>query len=207
MKQKLSVFLWLCLWSTLSPAGDLISQAEAYFDQLTSLQARFEQKVENSQLGGQDYRQGVLYIKKPGRFRWDYEAPYEQQITSDGKKIWIYDKDLEQVTVRLLDNSVGNTPAVLLSEQQALNKTFNLKELPPADGLLRLRLTPKQQDTSFTEIVLSFENQELKQMAMQDSLGQRTLLIFSQVQKNRKLKNTLFEFEPPKGVDVFEAGE
>ncbi|MDH5728971.1 MAG: outer membrane lipoprotein chaperone LolA, partial [Gammaproteobacteria bacterium] len=108
MKQKLSVFLWLSLWSTLSPAGDLISQAEAYFDQLTSLQARFEQKVENSQLGGQDYRQGVLYIKKPGRFRWDYEAPYEQQITSDGKKIWIYDKDLEQVTVRLLDNSVGN---------------------------------------------------------------------------------------------------
>lgn len=178
-----------------------------FFKNLKTLSADFKQSVENSQLSTVELSKGKLWIERPGKFRWDYKTPYLQEIVSDGKKIWIYDADLEQVTVKTIDQTLGNTPALLLSDNKPLTDSFTINEAGQFDGLSWVELVPKDTDAGFSSIRLGFDKQQLVEMLLKDNLGQMTMLTFKQVKRNKTVDAKLFQFTPPPGADVFDTSQ
>lgn len=152
---------------------------------------------------------GSFMFQRPGKFRWVYEKPYEQSIVGDGEKLWIHDRDLNQVTVRKLDGALGQSPAAILSGNDDLEKNFDLKDGGSKDGLEWLIATPKSKDTTFelVRIGMRFENGSavLAAMELKDSFGQTSVLQFGKMERNPVLAADAFRFTPPKGADVFGA--
>lgn len=175
---------------------------DAFFKDVRSLRGEFTQTVLDSRMKVGEQARGTLALQRPGKFRWDYKAPYHQIIVADGSKVWIYDIELEQVTVKPLDHAVGNTPAQLLSSGENLDKSFTITEQGKADNLEWVELTPKQQDSSFERVRLGFDQRDLRSMELKDNFGQTTRLQFSNLERNPKLVPSLFDFKPPPGVDV-----
>ena len=146
---------------------------------------------------------GTMQFVRPGKFRWVYQKPYEQLIVGDGAKFWLYDADLNQVTVRKLDASLGSSPAALLAGSNEIERGFTLKDSGEKEGLDWLEAKPKSADTSFESIRLAFNAQsELVAMELRDTFGHDTVLRFSNMQRNPQLSPQLFNFVPPKGADV-----
>lgn len=201
--QIVSLFILLCLIATSALADDKKMLAD-YFRSLKSFSAEFEQTVEKAQMAMTEVSRGKLVIEKPGKFRWDYVLPYEQQIVSNGKKVWIYDVDLEQVTIKPVDAALGNTPAMLLSSEEDLEKSFVIGDANDVEGVHWLSLKPKDAEAGFTEILLGFKQKELSQMMLVDNLGQITRLQFNRLKRNPKISDDTFEFVIPKGADVFD---
>jgi len=175
---------------------------ERYLAGLNSLQAEFHQRSTVS--GGDEAREasGRLYLQKPGRFRWDYRQPSPQLIVSDGVNLWLYDQELEQVTVKAIDESLATTPALLLAGKASVAESFTITNGGSQAGLDWVRLTPKRADTDFIEFRLGFAGGELKAMELRDKLQQTTRIEFSDVKRNARLAGDLFQFSPPAGVDV-----
>jgi outer membrane lipoprotein carrier protein len=145
---------------------------------------------------------GEFAIARPGRFRWSVEKPYKQLLVSDGERVWIYDPDLNQVVVRPNDRALGSTPAALLAGQEDVERAFEWRDLPPADGLDWLGATPKDKESSFSEIRLGFDKGGLAALEVTDNFGQRTFIDLLHIERNPKLAADLFRFTPPKGADV-----
>jgi outer membrane lipoprotein carrier protein len=145
---------------------------------------------------------GLLSIQKPGMFRWDYLAPYPQHIIADGERIWFYDVDLEQVTVKPQQETLSDTPATLLSGDKLPDDEYTFKNLPSEDGLFWVGMIPKSADSNFQAVTLAFDKHGLQQMIMLDSFGQKTRLVFTQTIENYKFEKDEFRFRPPAGVDV-----
>ncbi|MFP5465309.1 MAG: outer membrane lipoprotein chaperone LolA [Gammaproteobacteria bacterium] len=145
---------------------------------------------------------GRMAFARPGKFRWDYSKPYEQVIVGDGVKLWLYDADLDQVTVKSLGDVVAGTPAALLAGDNAIEKYFVLKNAGEADGLEWLDATPKTKDTSFERIRMGFKGDLLMQMELFDTFGQRTTLKLSRMVRNPGIPSSRFSFTPPKGADI-----
>jgi len=200
-------FLLFLLCFSISTSVVAEDKVSLFFKNLTTITANFEQIVENAQLSSTEKASGKLWIERPGKFRWDYSAPYEQQIVSDGEKIWIFDKDLEQVTVRPVGLSMGNTPAVLLSGAKPVTDTFIVNEIGEFANLHWVELSPKDPEASFTVIRLGFDGLMLSEMLLEDNLGQKTRLHFLGLKRNNKIAPEKFVFTPPPGVDVFETTE
>ncbi len=191
--------------SLVAPVGADEAALETFFADLHTLRADFEQW--SSTPGAQTAR-GRLYISRPGKFRWDYLEPYHQQIVSDGRRLWIYDEDLEQVTLRPLGASLGNTPALLLSEARPLAQSFSIRDRGREQGLHWLELRPLDaEQASFKWIRLGLADNGLRQMILRDKLDQTTRLRFGRLEKNPPLDSGLFDFRVPEGVDVFEVTE
>lgn len=182
-------------------------QLDNFFNDLKTLSASFVQTVKNSQLNATEKAEGKLWIKRPGKFRWNYETPYWQEIVSNGEKMWVFDADLEQVTVKKIDLALGNTPALLLSNDRPLEDSFTINLISNSEDSLEVVLLPKDSDASFKEIFLSFSHGTIKEMQMEDNLGQTTLMIFHNVERNNPLDNALFQFVPPKGADIFDSSK
>lgn len=193
--------LW-CVVLPLSQAGPATDRLHAFFKEVQSLQGDFSQTVYDQHMNIKDHAEGKLAIQRPGKFYWDYEKPYHQLIVANGSKVWIYDSELEQVTVKKLDEAVGSTPAQLLSSSAALEKNFLIDDVGAAQDLQWVALTPRDKDTSFERVRLGFDARDLRIMELKDSFGQTTRLQFSHLQHNPRLSNSLFEFTPPPGVDV-----
>jgi outer membrane lipoprotein carrier protein len=177
-----------------------------FLKEISSLRADFQQTLLDPKGKVIQQDQGTVALARPGRFRWEYRKPNEQLIVSDGKKLWIYDPELEQVTVKSVDATLGNTPAVLLSGVHPIDRDFKVKDDGRRSGLEWVRLVPKGEDTSFVFILLGFWGQEIREMELHDSFGQVTRLRFQNVQRNPALSPTLFQFKPPAGVDVIGDG-
>ncbi|CAK0757635.1 outer membrane lipoprotein carrier protein [Gammaproteobacteria bacterium] len=137
-------------------------------------------------------------MQRPGRFRWEYQKPYVQSIISDGNQVWFYDPDLEQVTIKPYSRALANTPAVLLSSEEPIEKNFSVSK--PRDGKIELR--PKTKDTGFVKATVGFSGLELQSMELEDSFGQKSQLQFSAIQRNHEVPEDTFSFTPPAGVDV-----
>ena len=186
-------------------------QAEQFLQGLQGLRAEFKQTLTDRAGQAIDESSGTLAIKRPDRFRWDYREPHEQVIVSDGTRVWLYDSDLEQVTVRKLDVALSSTPAMLLSGQGALTDNFEVTETVERGGVLWVRMQPKRNDTDFKSVSLGFagpKSQQLRFMELADKLGQTTLLEFSNLQRNPSLEPSLFVFKVPPGADVIgDAGD
>lgn len=195
----------LCLLSLMPAAPASASATEAlksFLGQTQTLRARFAQMVLDRNLKPLQQAQGVMQFSRPGKFRWDYQKPYEQVIVGDGSRLWIYDKDLDQVTVRKLDRALGATPAALLAGSNELERDFTLKNLGPEKGLEWLEAIPKNRDTAFERIRMGFGKSGLEAMELRDQFGQVTVISFADVERNPRLPAELFRFTPPKGVDV-----
>ncbi len=145
---------------------------------------------------------GDFVFQRPGRFVWRYTKPYEQLLVADGQQLSIYDKDLNQVTVRKLGDALGSTPAAILFGSSDLDRSFDLKDAGARDGIAWLDATPKNRDTQFEKISIGFRGGELAAMELRDALGQTTTLEFANVERNPKVDASTFAFTPPKGADV-----
>lgn len=146
---------------------------------------------------------GTMQFVRPGKFRWEYQKPYEQIIVGDGAKFWLYDADLNQVTERKLDAALGSSPAALLSGNNEIEKAFTLQDSGSRDGLEWLDATAKKPDTGFEKIAMGFNDKgDLAVMELRDAFGMKTELRFTGMQRNPQLPANLFRFVPPKGADV-----
>jgi len=175
---------------------------EMRFAGLDSFSAEFTQKLFDADQVMQEESSGVLRVQRPNRFNLEYRQPYYQLYIADGKDLYFYDKDLEQVTVKAQEGLLENTPAMLLSNPAKLDELYHVKPQGEEDGLFWYELTPKQQGGSFDRINLAFKNNELRVMELLDSFNQTTRLMFKNIQRNPDLNPKLFRFTPPKGVDV-----
>ncbi len=166
-------------------------------------QANFTQVVQDKKGKKIQSASGTMQFVRPGKFRWVYQKPYEQIIVGDGAKFWMYDVDLNQVTVRKLDAALGSSPAALLSGNNEIERAFVLQDSGSRDGLDWLDATAKAPDTGFEKISMAFNAQgELVIMELRDAFGLKTELRFSKMQINPHLPAHLFKFVPPKGADV-----
>ena len=178
---------------------------QGYLSGFTSFQAEFRQLSSSAAGDRTQESSGTLYLQKPGRFRWDYRQPSRQLIVSDGQKVWLYDVDLEQVTIKSLDESLSLTPASLLAGKANIRDSFEVTRLGSREGVDWLQLTPRRADTDFLEFRLGFSRGDLKVMELKDKLQQSTRIEFSGVRRNPHLAGELFTFVPPPGVDVIGA--
>jgi outer membrane lipoprotein carrier protein len=180
-----------------------IARVEAWLKSVRTLSADFVQVVRSRDGQIISRATGTLSLSRPDRFRWDYRDPYVQVIVADGRKLWLYDADLEQVTVRPLESGLGSTPAMLLSGAGSVGDSFSSGPVERDGEWTWCRLVPKQHGSDFESVGLGFDDRGgLVAMQLLDKLGQSTELNFSKVAQNPKLAPALFEFTPPKGADV-----
>lgn len=167
-----------------------------------SARADFEQKVYDRERRLTQSARGTFSFLRPGRFRWATAQPYEQLIVGDGERVWIYDPDLKQVTVRSMGRALGATPAALLAGSAEAERAFELSDLGRIAGLEWLEARPRDPDAGFERIRLGFGPAGIESMELHDHFGQTTLLRFSNFTRNPPLDPGAFRFEPPAGVDV-----
>ena len=185
----------------LADAG-AIDQLHKFLNNTRTMKADFSQIVLGK--GGRKAQQssGTVAISRPGKLRWDIQKPYPQLVVGDGEKIWIYDQEFQQVTVRKAGQVISGSPAALLAGNNDLEKNFTLKEAGEAEGMAWVEATPKAGDSGFEKVRLGFAGANLKAMELQDSFGQTTHVSFSKLERNPILPGTNFKFTPPAGVDV-----
>ena len=185
---------------------DAVARTEAYIGDLETLSAEFVQVVRDREGRITDRATGSLYISRPDRFRWEYRDPYVQTIVADGRQLWLYDAELQQVTVRALAAGLGSTPAMLLSGSGSVGDGFEAVSVQQHGGLTWCRLRPRDRTSDFESVALAFAaSGELVAMQLEDKLGQSTEIGFSDVRRNAALDGQLFRFEPPPGADVIGA--
>ena len=200
----LSAFLALVFLSlplAAEPASG-VARMHAFLDDVHSLKADFTQTVLDTNLKQVKQSSGTLTIKRPGRFRWDYLKPNAVIIVADGKRLWYYDVDLQQVTVKPLNDTLAASPAVLLSGSNDVEKSFSIEDQGEKDGLAWVDLKPKVKDTDFEDVRLGFKGDDITVMELKDNLGNTTRISFDRVQRNVEVSDDTFKFTPPKGTDV-----
>ena len=191
----------LLLLCALPAHADVVADLQSILGNLRAMQGEFTQTVINRS-GKTQISNGSFAIQRPGKFRWNYRKPYEQLIVGDGKDVWLYDPDLNQVTVKKIDKALDSSPAALLSGDNHLEKRYKMKALPSRDGLTWVEALPKQTDNNFNQVRIGFSGKEIRRMELEDSFGQTTRIEFRSVIINGKLNAAQFRFSPPKGADV-----
>ncbi len=203
MRQNL--FCIALLLSAAAPANAQTSaraQLDRFSADVMNLSASFQQQVFDDANHELDAASGTLVLARPNRFRWDYLQPEEQRIIADGDNIWIYDVELEQVSVRPQSFDEQQSPLAVLLDLGALDQQFNSEDRGVADGSSWMRLKPKSKDAEFAHVDLGFREEKLLRMVMVDIVGQRTEIVFQNWTRNTKLAPATFQFSPPAGVDV-----
>ena len=182
------------------------ARVDRFLQGLESFQADFHQVLTDRSGQTVEESTGTLAIRRPNRFRWEYREPNEQTIVADGTRVWLYDRDLEQVTVRKLDDTLSATPAMLLSGAGGVENSFSVVDTIEDKGVVWVRLDPKNADTDFKWVRLGFGGDALRFMQLADKLGQTTTLAFSNFERNPKLDAARFTFTVPPGADVIGDG-
>ncbi|HEU5177035.1 MAG TPA: outer membrane lipoprotein chaperone LolA [Burkholderiales bacterium] len=179
-----------------------IDRFKTFLSGTKSARGEFEQKVHDR--GGKVTQQskGSFVFQRPGLFRWVYAKPVDQVIVGDGERVWIHDRDLNQVTVRKLTNALGSTPAALLAGSADVEKAFELSEAGTKDGLEWLEAKPKEREAGFERVRMGFDAGGIRAMELFDHFGQTTQLRFLNLARNPKVDASEFRFQPPKGADV-----
>ena len=193
----------LLLLVAVAARADALDTLREFVREVKSGRAGFTQQV--TAADGQKKRSssGSFAFERPNRFRFEYAKPFEQLIVSDGQKVWVYDADLNQVTLRRLSQALGATPAALLAGA-SLDKEFELAAQPAQGGIDWVLATPRQKDGAFQAMLIGFRGKELAAVEILDSFGQRSRLDFSQYQANVPISAPAFHFTPPAGADVIE---
>jgi len=188
--------------STLSLAGVGLERLESFLANLETMQASFVQTLKSPKKEELERSEGQILLTRPNRFRLTYQTPFEQLIIADGIKMWLYDKELEQVTVKPQDDSIGSSPASLLAGTMPLHEEFRVEELGLHEGFEWLNLYPRAPDASFDYIRVAMDGELLRAIEMVDGFGQQTRLYFDQIILNKDIDKSRYKFAPPPGVDV-----
>lgn len=202
MRFATSCLLLLALFVPTLSLSATTEALRAYLSQTNTAKGQFSQTVLDKNRKVLQQSTGTMQFARPGKFRWEYNKPYEQTIVGDGQKLWIFDKDLNQVTVRKLDRALGASPAALLAGNNEIDKSYTLNSIGNQEGLDWLEAVPLTNDTAFERIRLGFGKGGLEAMELRDQFGQTTVIRFSEIERNPKLANDSFSFTPPAGADV-----
>lgn len=179
-----------------------VDRFQAYLRNTQTARADFEQQVYDRERKLVQRSTGNFAFLRPGRFRWSYAQPYAQLIVGDGTRVWVYDEDLNQVTVRAMARALGSTPAALLAGAADVERAFELSDAGSSDGLDWLEARPREREAGFERIRLGMGPAGVQAMELSDHFGQTTVLRFSNVVRNPPLEASAFRFVPPKGADV-----
>jgi outer membrane lipoprotein carrier protein len=187
-----------------STAEEETGHIRKFLQGLETLQVNFRQTLHNEQGEKLETSNGVLYLQRPGKFHWSYEDPYKQQIITDGETLWIYDEDLEQVTIRDISGSMKQTPASIIVGDENVEDYFVMIDMGEIEGFDWVEFTPRDVEAQYSSIRFGFDQDNLGMMVIYDNLGQVTRIDFSDHLRNKQLDTTLFSFEPPADVDVID---
>jgi len=194
--------LWALLLLPALACAAGVERFQAYLRSTQTASADFEQQVFDREKKLVQRSRGSFTLQRPGRFRWSYAQPYAQLIVGDGKRVWIYDEDLNQVTVRAMASALGSTPAALLAGAADVERAFALSDAGQRDGLEWVEAKPREREAGFERIRLGLGSAGVQAMELTDHFGQTTLLRFSNIARNPKVDPDAFRFVPPKGADV-----
>jgi outer membrane lipoprotein carrier protein len=186
-----------------------VDQLRSFLTQTNSARGDFVQRVSSGKTARPGVKaptasSGQFVFQRPGKFRWTYEKPYEQLIAADGQRLVLFDKDLNQVTIKKLQASLPSSPASILFGSNDFEKEFEVSDAGSRDGLEWIVAKPRAKDTTFERIEIGFRDGLPQAMLLADGFGQTTQLTFSNVERNPKLDADAFRFTPPKGADVLE---
>ena len=188
--------------SATARAAGAIEQFETFVQTVPAARGTFKQFTVAD--GGQTSRAqtGTYAFARPGKFRWDTEQPYPQQVASDGKTLYQYDPDLQQLTVRALDQSIGSSPAAILFGQGQLQDAFEVSVLPDADGMSWLRAVPRQPDAGLTQLDIGMQQGRPSRLILVDGFGQTTQVDLLSLRAQSEFGTNAFEIQAPPGTDV-----
>ena len=193
----------LALFAAAIPAhAATLDRLRAFVRETQTARTQFTQTVVDKNGRAMQSANGTFELSRPGKFRWSVEKPYKQLLVGDGQRVWIYDEDLNQVIVRKVGEALGGTPAALLSGNQDVERSFEWKDLPASDGFEGRGATPLSKDAAFTEIRIGFDAKGLAALDVVDAFGQKSIVRFTNVERNPKFAPDTFRFTPPKGADV-----
>lgn len=203
---------WLVLASATASSSAMGAAADSattpldkYFDGLTTLRATFTQRVKDARGKEVDSSSGTLLVSRPGKFRWDIHPKAGgagQLLVADGKNVWFFDRDLEQVTVKPVDTAISSTPAMLLSGTADLRLSFVLSSGGTRDGLDWVLVEPRKGEADFRRALFGFSKGNLQRMIIDDRLGQTATIELQSVARNAKVEPDEVSFTPPAGTDV-----
>ena len=188
-------------------AASAEDELKQFVDRVNTLSGRFSQTQVDEKGELLSSGSGTMALSRPGRFRWSYEQPYQQLMICDGSKIWAYDPDLSQVTVRPAGDALAGTPAELLAQRAKLTDNFAVHDRGEKDGLRQVELVPKTEQGDFRSIELWLKGGVPSRLAFHDQLGGRTDVELRDVKVNTGVDEAQFKFAPPKGVEVVESTE
>ncbi len=194
-----AVLLLALATNALAAGADVLKN---YLRETNAASAQFTQVVYDRSMRKLQETSGSMHFSRPGRIRWSYEKPYEQLIVGDGEKLWVYDKDLNQVTVKAIGQAIGGSPAALLAGSNDIEKDFRVTSTGTQDGLEWVEAVPRSGESTFQKVRMGFGKSGLEAMELTDGFGQLTVVRFSAISRNPKLSPDLFRFTPPKGADV-----
>ncbi len=197
-----AIVLTGCLIDVAQADESARAQLDAFAHDLHSLSGTFSQTVYDANGRRGQTSQGALALQAPRQFRWDTQTPYKQLIVADGKKVWIYDPELEQVSVRDQGSHEAHSPLTVLTDLSQMDRDFKASEQGEHGGLEWLRLQSRGKDPQFEYADIGFDGNAPRRMVFQDTLGNRTEIVFSDWQRNPRLPADTFVFTPPKGTDV-----
>ena len=207
-----TVFAWIALSLSFlltgaaalaAPANGGEARLHAFLEGLVTLQAEFAQTTITAEHGNAVEAEGTFYLRRPGKFRWEYRKPADQLIVADGSRVWLYDPELEQVSHKNEEDALRGTPALVLSDTGPIENHFSISDVGARDGGQWVELRPKAEDSEVSRIELAFVGDHLDRVEMEDAFGQITRFRFSKLERNPTLDRSLFEFRPPSGIDVF----
>jgi outer membrane lipoprotein carrier protein len=195
------ILLLAGFWTQAAIAGS-IEKFRAFIEETRSARAGYSQSVADASGQVTQKASGSVQFERPGRFRWTYDKPYEQLIVGDGQTLWIYDKDLNQVTRRKLDKALGSSPAALLAGSDDIDKHFSLNALGVKKQLDWLEVRPLDEDSLFDKVHMGFRGNTLEVMELYDHFGQKTTIRLSNLQRNPRSGPETYKFAVPEGADV-----
>jgi len=205
---KYLIALFVILAGLVNPvwAADAGQRLQAALKNLDNISADFKQTLLDEDKNIVQQSRGTLALQRPGKFAWIYTEPFEQRIIGDGEELWIYDVELEQVTVKPMDAGLANAPIMILMKQTDVTQQFDVSEVGQRKFLYWVELKPHASDLEYSSIFIGLEDDSVRAMELQDQFGQSTQIVFENMRVGVVHNPATFKFVPPAGVDVFGVG-
>ncbi len=204
MKFKIIVAAGLYLLHSLAIAGPARDALDNFMQGLSTLQAKFEQSVLDTEQATTGQMHGLFLLERPGHFRWDYVSPNKQVILADGRDVWVIEEELKQVTRHYQDWALKGTPAAFLANERSVDDDFEVVDIGERRGLQWLELIPRDKESDFVRVLLAFEGNELRLLELYDNYGQISRFRFFDVQRNVPIDPQLFVYQGHDDWDVLQ---
>lgn len=187
-------------------AEDPAQRLKAALKNMDNLSAEFKQTLLDEDKQVIQQSRGTLALQRPGKFAWIYTEPFEQRIVADGSELWIYDVELDQVTVKPIDEGISNAPIMILMKESDVSEQFNVSEVGQRKFLYWVELEPHAGDLEYTHIYIGLDDDSVQAMELRDQFGQSTQIVFDNLRVGVVHNPATFKFVPPEGVDVYGVG-